>query len=244
MAKREPLKTEAYFENVCRYYEQRIAENKQDFTNRPPDIKRWDNMHMFQYDNYYYLIRAYYSIGKPVEELVPLYKEMIHHWHEYYSFPEVEGNIKALIETYVEALQFLGLAILLKTGKETIDKLAATLSILKIDTLLARFTNYLELNITAEKKLFYKKSFAGLEAMLEGNSKEEGLKTYLSEWMTVMKPTTYAGAHKIKVNETAFAGYWSFEAAAICVMEKLDREKFRDQPFFPIDLVDHYFETK
>lgn len=245
MEKREPLKTAAYFENVIRYYELRIADNDADFENRPPQILRWDIMHLLQYDNYFYLLRAYYSAGKPVALILPVYEKIIDHWHAYYAFEEVESTISKLIDTYFEVVQFCTLAILLQPSKSTLDKLETMMKKQPTDVLLNKFAHFLKIETSEKKKLFFKKSFTQLLDVFEQTeieAKEASLHAYLENWKKLLKPAVYIGSHKIKVNETAFAGYWSFETAAVCIMEQIDPASFRDKPFFPADLVDYYLK--
>ena len=243
MTKREPLKDTAYFENVRQFYQDRVDAYNKDFENKPPEIKRWDNMHLLQYGNYLYLLRALYSLGAPVEELVPVFERLVEHWHAYYTFEGHEPGSKMLVDTYFEALQLCSLAILFRSGKTITSRLEGVMQLYPPDKLLSYYTAYLKLDATAGKKLLFKKSFEPLLEVFEQAGAEEkakSLEAYLKEWLALMKPLAYTGAHKIKANDTAFAGYWSFESAAACVIEKLDVETFRSITFFPADLADYY----
>lgn len=236
MKRREPRKTDAYFENVVRYYEGKVASYAADLETRPPQIQRWDNVHMLQAGNYDYLLRATYSLGHPVASLHPLFDGLIHHWHAWVTWPGIEAENKVRIDAYLDVLRYCSLAVLLEASGATLEKLQAAVRLQQIDPVLARFAAYVGVDLPAQRKLFFKKAFEPLNAVFESTDKEAALRAYLSAWRQRMKASVYEGAHAITVNDTAFVGYWSFEAAAIAVKEGLPTSELQAMAYFPADL--------
>lgn len=56
------------------------------------------------------------------------------------------------------------------------------------------------------------------------------------------KHTGFYDFHKSKVD--LYYGYWSFESAAVAVIKGVDDSSFRDNEYYPKDLVDYYSEEK
>jgi len=62
----------------------------------------------------------------------------------------------------------------------------------------------------------------------------EGLKEYIEEWYDDNKKAPWYNTH---LREWGYSGYWSWEAAAIAKIMKLDDESLKDKPHYPYDLL-------
>jgi len=65
----------------------------------------------------------------------------------------------------------------------------------------------------------------------------EGLKEYLEEWYESNKKAPWYNTH---LREWGYSGYWSWEAAAIVKIMKLDDSSLKSKPYYPYDLL--YFK--
>lgn len=63
------------------------------------------------------------------------------------------------------------------------------------------------------------------------------IKEYLIGWYEASHREPYYDTH---TSGSSFMGYWAWEAAAITVALDVDDHSYRDLPFYPRDLVDHF----
>lgn len=62
---------------------------------------------------------------------------------------------------------------------------------------------------------------------------------YLDGWYTAFSGCSWHDGHLVKKDHMSpYNGYWSFEAAAICVLHGIDDSSFRDHLVYPKDLAD------
>ena len=62
---------------------------------------------------------------------------------------------------------------------------------------------------------------------------------FLQDWYKGMDDCYWHGAHTEKGSQSAFFGYWSFEAALVTYLWDIDDSSYRDHQFYPKDLVDY-----
>lgn len=68
---------------------------------------------------------------------------------------------------------------------------------------------------------------------------EVAMKKYLEKWYKLHKDDPWYDNHK---KELSYTGYWSWEAGAITKILQLDDSSFKDNPYYPYDLV-HWNKT-
>jgi hypothetical protein len=68
------------------------------------------------------------------------------------------------------------------------------------------------------------------------------IKKYLTNWYKNTKLHTWHNYlnNVEKLGGISYFGYWSFETAAVVAILGLDDKSFRDNPYYPKDLVDYY----
>ena len=63
---------------------------------------------------------------------------------------------------------------------------------------------------------------------------EQEMKLYLGKWYSLHKDAPWYNAH---TKERAYRGYWCWEAAAITKIMGLDDSGYKDNPYYPYDMV-------
>ncbi|MBB6128374.1 PoNe immunity protein domain-containing protein [Mucilaginibacter lappiensis] len=84
--------------------------------------------------------------------------------------------------------------------------------------------------------VIYKKLYGEIFALtkLPKNEAERAMKTYLENWYALHKDDPWYDAHK---KERAYRGYWCWEAGAITKIMGLDDSSYKDNPYYPYDMV-------
>jgi hypothetical protein len=87
-----------------------------------------------------------------------------------------------------------------------------------------------------------------LDAVYTADTPEESsafVKKYLDGWYKAFEGVPWHDGHLVQTHEYSnYEGYWSFEAAAVCVIHGIDDTTFRDHIVYPKDLADWAREHK
>lgn len=186
----------------------------------------------------YNLLIAEYSSGVPVDEIQESYKKtvgyMVSGW-------EAEGG-------YVQIVWILSIGIMLEINDEEFNKLVA---LVDRDNLQDYVVDYLIASRVKERKISNKLEFdnpykAILNLTKSGKLEaEKQLKNYLEkDWYKGhgFIDTYWYNNHKSK--EDTYFGYWSFESGAIVKIMGLDDSSFKENQYYPSDLVHWKEENK
>lgn len=179
------------------------------------------------------IIDAKYSLGEECSLLEELYFDGI---------PYIEAiEYEAL--GYVNILQYVTLGILLEISHDEMQKLVDVIDNAKVDDLLFDFfANAYDLERKIKSTKFQKKKpyFRVIE-IVEMASKDKKvasrmLKDYVEkEWLKGHSDYGWTTFHK----EPGYCGLWSYEAAALAKILKLDDASLRENNHYPYDLA-HY----
>ena len=63
---------------------------------------------------------------------------------------------------------------------------------------------------------------------------EAGIKKYLQKWYDLHKDDPWYNTH---IRDYGYSGYWAWEVAAVVKVMQLDDSGFKDDPFYPYDMV-------
>lgn len=147
------------------------------------------------------------------------------------------------INDYCYMLWMLSFATLLKVSKNEIDILHNLIEKGNIDDkLLLYILGHLNKKLYAKTSIQKYEPFKRIYKKAEvENIDSQHLKKYLQNWY---KHTNYLTWHNylnsVEKGKFSYFGYWSFEAAAVVAILGLDDSSFRDNPYYPKDLVDYY----
>ncbi|MEI6532956.1 MAG: PoNe immunity protein domain-containing protein [Candidatus Roizmanbacteria bacterium] len=198
-------------------------------------------------------MNALYSAGYPIIDMVPEYTQALE------LMPEVwaNGTKKFRMDTkeglqiydtyYMDAndsiLAMLGLGYLLNITTTDFQCIVDIIDRDKIQNLV--YETIIKAKIPS-RKVFEKESYnipnpiyASLRKAIFESDKEVAqkvIKHYLEkEWYQLHKDAGWYNSHK--GDGKGYSGYWSFETAAIVKIKGLDDSIFRDNEYYPKDLV-------
>ncbi|MBI9065005.1 MAG: DUF1911 domain-containing protein [Marinilabiliaceae bacterium] len=191
---------------------------------------------------------AMYSMGEQLESLKAEYvivlNYMVTGWDNHIvKFKKGRPQViydKYMLNEYCYMVWMLSLAILLVVSDKEINILSTLIENGNIDDELIN----LLLSALTGKKISdtSKTTYKPFEGVSKDGDKidNKSMKKYLDKWYSNTKLLMWHN-YKISVNTTKYYyGYWSFEAAAITCIKDLDDSNYRDNKYYPKDLVDYY----
>lgn len=92
---------------------------------------------------------------------------------------------------------------------------------------------------TPAEKLVFHKMYTPLLAVMEAEPEARPalMKKFLEGWYKSMKPAAWYNTDRPDSGEGAYYGYWCFEAALIVRLLDIDDSSFRDNVYYPVDVV-------
>ena len=234
---RDKLKNKEFFQNYVNRQPNRIIKFKnlieQNLNNPNADIKG------LYYDIFrisYQQLIAQYSLGEPISKIIELYYETVSYMQR--GWDKVGG--------YYQMVWMLSLGILLRVEGETFNKLVQLVDRDKEDDFIINYLIAFRVkNRTLKYGLEFPDPYKYLSYVIEVRDKTKApelMLQYLSKhWYQGHKDAYWYDNHKSK-HDTYF-GYWSFESAAVTAILGLDDSRYREQQYYPKDLVDYYRNT-
>jgi len=154
-----------------------------------------------------------------------------------------------ILSAYDEMLWMLSLGYLLNFPDESFSKLVEVIDRDNVKDYLFEFIIRAKLPERKPIKEESYREYFGVpkvfeklrQAITEPNKgkSQELIKVFLKkEWYHNHKEAGWYNSHKSKHN--TYFGYWSFEAAAVTCIMDLDDSSYRDNEYYPKDLVDYY----
>ncbi len=197
-------------------------------------------------------IKAIYSSGLEIEQMTPLLIEAIDisslSWPGNRKFIGSEGVEldQYSLGTYDEMLWMLSLGYLLDIPTEHFEKLVYIIDQDQVKDKLFEFIISAKIQTRSNlEQESYKNGWKIFGKMREATevvdkAKAESLiKVFLEkEWYKEHKNVGWYGNHKGK--HDTYSGYWCFEAAAVVAIKGLNDTSFRDNEYYPKDLVDYF----
>ncbi len=185
--------------------------------------------------NYIHKVVALYTAGNSISEIISVYSNCVDGMQK--SWDKESG--------YIQMVWLLSIGILIRTNDETFGKLAA---LVDRDNEEDYLINYLIAFRQQGRKLInalrFEEPYQSIAEATQKNKQqaESDIKQYLEKkWYKGHSDSYWYDNHKSK-HDTYF-GYWSFESAAVTVIMGLDDSGYRDNQYYPKDLVDYFRET-
>ena len=175
-------------------------------------------------------IECFYSLGEPIQIMQPIFKESIENFSQAWT-EDYQG--------YPLLLQMVSLGILLKSDEEEFKKITdflhkATQSNIeemwKPDNLIFFLIGAKDHQRKGDKpyeKLYEITQLPKLEA-------EKAIKDYLEVWYSLHQTDPWYNTH---LRDSGYSGYWAWEVAAVVKVMKLNDSSFKDNPYYPYDMV-------
>ncbi|MEY8868538.1 PoNe immunity protein domain-containing protein [Gaetbulibacter jejuensis] len=210
-------------------------------------------------ESYLFLLKAKYSRGDNMfkKEVLDMYHNitvlMQEYWHKYHSntikFPE--GNETIYLNQYstwgyLYILDILSLGILLNVPNKDFNIVVDFVDKDEVKDFLIEFLIKHRIpERTPIKKESYERfydindKYGVLKTIIKIEDKtkaQKELKKFLEKkWYSSLKDTGYYNQHISKFD--VYSGYWCFVTAAIVKIKGLDDSNFKDNPYYPKDLV-------
>lgn len=208
-------------------------------------------------------LRLHYTAGEPIESLLPLYDDVMHQlWQWHVAFGEYIQHLSVKfakqmqtdptafefdqLEDFQDAIEVLSIGVLLGASQHVQDFCDWIVSYrrgegeLVIESIAKpAVTDFREEVDTFIHRVPYDPL---LDAIYNSDTDEEAaafVKKYLERWYKAFEGCWWHATHQIQNEDmTPYNGYWSFEAAAVCVIYDIDDSTFRDHIVYPKDLAD------
>ncbi|GEM55833.1 hypothetical protein B0A58_08775 [Flavobacterium branchiophilum NBRC 15030 = ATCC 35035] len=176
------------------------------------------------------LIENYYSLGEPIQIMQPIFKESIENFSQAWS-EDYQG--------YPLLLQMISLGILLEVPEAEHQKIKEFIykahhstieAIWKPDNLIFFLMDDAKNKRKGDKsyeKLYEITQLPKLEA-------EKAIKDYLEVWYSLHQTDPWYNTH---LRDWGYSGYWAWEVAAVVKVMKLNDSGFKDNPYYPYDMV-------
>ncbi|GEM55829.1 hypothetical protein B0A58_08750 [Flavobacterium branchiophilum NBRC 15030 = ATCC 35035] len=228
---RAQFRNEKYFNKELQYFNKIINILKED---NKEYLKKHGKMDSFQFLNlakkYILIIENKYSKGDFIKELQPIFKESVENFSQAWS-EDYQG--------YPLLLQMVSLGILLKSDEEEFKKITDFLNkatqsnieeMWKPDNLIFFLMGDTKNKRKGDKpyeKLYEITQLPKLEA-------EKAIKDYLEVWYSLHQTDPWYNTH---LRDSGYSGYWAWEVAAVVKVMKLNDSGFKDNPYYPYDMV-------
>jgi hypothetical protein len=207
------------------------------------------------------LLKLHYTGGCAIEDLKPLYADVVQalgEWHvvehEYSKWlaNKFQNDIRLdltplnieYVGNYQIALDVISLGVLLGEG-DALRQIAQWMQSARDTDLLFEFLIESALSTVSETTEYYHRrpyeplidALYALDNPAEASAK---IAKYLSIWYKSFKDVTWHNGHLYGVEGQymPYYGYWSFESAAVAVIDDFDDSSFRDHIMYPKDLAD------
>ncbi len=199
------------------------------------------------------ILIAKYSAGSLPDELIEDYRTTIQlmsdGWED--SVVKLKLGSKTLdqyiLNQYCYMVWMLSLGILLNVAKSerTILKDLIVKGGIKDEFVLFLLESLTKDQLKIERSKTTYKPFKNLLKSGEcADISENDTKKYLLGWFKNTKLMTWHNYSASIDRAKYYYGYWSFESAAIVAINSLDDNSFRDNEYYPKDLVDYYRSKK
>lgn len=229
---RDKIKDVQYFNVFINEDMQRIEKFKNKLNNNEVKKDRILPVKTAIHDLKLGILIARYSKGDELNVLKDEFEEIFEEWVEVWR-PEF----------YSKNLQMLSLGVLFNIDSKKVKSIKNLLMKSNInDWLYNILLEFLGESIHKENvELLFPQVYGLLKKII--NSKDNQaymMKEYISNWYANHKDCGWYDSHKSTQN--IYYGYWSFEAGAITKILKIDDELFKNQQYYPYDLV--HFENE
>jgi Domain of unknown function (DUF1911)/Domain of unknown function (DUF1910) len=206
------------------------------------------------------LLKLYYTAGRSIEELRPLFADVmtaLGEWHvaehEYSKWLAADSGKDLRVDMtpvhfedlfhFQLAIDVVSLAVLLGDG-EALRQIAVWMSSARgTDMLFEYLISPAVSDPLDNTDFFHTQPYDSLiDAFYTAETPEESsafVKKYLEGWYKSFEGMPWHNGHlKATAEYIPYYGYWSFEAAAVCLIHGIDDSRFRNHLIYPKDLAD------
>ncbi|TWP23052.1 DUF1911 domain-containing protein [Apibacter muscae] len=235
---RAQFKNEKYFKKEIKRCDEWMNNDKEDFEKY---IKKHGKLMDIHYVNACKIrlqkIENMYSVGESPVKLKDSYKEVLDYFLKGYS-ENYKDNLLALeIVSFCKLLNFNQ-----KELNKIIDFINKWENNSKIKDI---YKPCSLLYYLLDKEVIKRKSYKPIEELYQitqqpKSEAEISIKKYLDNWYSMHKDEPWYNSH---LRDSGYSGYWAWEVAAVVKVKGLDDTGFKDNPYYPYDMV-HWEDKK
>lgn len=246
---RDILAKEGYFTSFYDQTKQLIAQSNDRILNEKVAGDRIPSAKHRNFEKSLGMLVSRYSKGDSVEEIRVEYLlalgSMVDGWDDVaVKFKKGRPQViydKYSLMPYNYMIWMLSFAILLRVSENEINTLRKLIEDGNVsDELIISLLSFLigSDTIKETEKTTYK-PFSGLIKAEKLIDTEKQMKSYLDKWYQNTKLLTWHN-YTPEEGKYYYFGRWSFESAAVVAIKGLDDSSFKENEYYPKDLVDHY----
>ena len=244
MLKREPLLSEAYFDQSIAFKITVIERDDKALATAPEQFAKPEVVALYLFSRRHALLMAEYSRGYSFQQLRSEFPKIIEAWEQLQRI-DVKGtysnSFTGDVEDYITSLWLITQGQLLGVEPAVLRRTVACIGNEGQDLLFERLVARLLPDVQRKpaKKLLYPKAYQSLYDCLDAAADQQMalVQQFLANWYKRMNRTDWHDAHKAP-NGGGFFGYWCWEAAGVAVAFGIDDARFRNLPYYPKDLAD------
>lgn len=235
-----------------------MLKGKQSFTQEIEELQKWiieytddiksgnyrdeyikQTMYETNYQNYLQITIMRYSRGDSLEEVKESFLKTIDAYYDAYHQGRPDYESFSPQHDWPWLLNTISLAILFDITGKPLEKFLEAISACKQEFKIVHyFLTYFGIHQELQESHQYERAYKNFNAMID-LSNEEILKKklmdkYLKSWYNNDARVLIRDSHKVG---TTYSGYWAFETAAFVKMRGLDDSSFRDNVYYPKDML-------
>lgn len=215
---RDTRKNQAYFDAFIEYQKSRIEKKVEKLKDADEAKKQRILVSLTGYE--VDLLKAEFSRGASIEKLRALLCDAIDVVSQYQNI------------TQDDLLTLLSLAVIVNEKKESFRLIEKNKNLISNNRVLNYLSAYLYgIEVIWDTNVLLPAEFAGLDKVFDGSNREYELKEYLANWYS--NHSGYAWYNSHLGSSDTYCGYWSFEAAAIAKILKLQENDLKTSEYFP-----------
>jgi hypothetical protein len=239
MKQRCIYKNEAYWKSTLEYF-QRSAQRMEKLSIAQRDDNELRPRGLRQsWHRRLQLISAHYSAGTPLARVTRVYDELLDKLALFNADADAIAHYKGSlqdIDTYIDTLSLLSLGVLFGTPAARLEPVVTFAGKAGQDGLVDTLVVAAGFDRSVAKKVIHKPFEWLCRARNADDSLEasEAVVEFLKKYYAGVQHAYFYNSHLL--DEGAFSGYWSFEAAAIVYVAEINDEGFQENVFYPAEL--------
>jgi len=240
-SKREPLLTEAFFDEEISIAQENITRNKNYLQHRHAELAKPEVLLFSNFSERYALFALEYSRGQSLEMLKADLMQLVEALEQYKQHPKAEDFFfNGEQDEYMQAVALVSLALLLHVEQDVFRRLVEAIGAKGQDYVLEWLIGQRLPDRPQTTQLLFPKTYARLRDAIQAppDWQPQLLRAFLANWYESLD-TVWYNIHAHRPDAAGFTGYWCWEAAAVAYALGLDDTPLRAMRYYPTDLADY-----
>ncbi|HEX8425744.1 PoNe immunity protein domain-containing protein [Hymenobacter sp.] len=244
--KREPLLTEAFFDEEISIAQENITRNTDYLQQRYAELAKPEILLFSNFSERYSLFALEYSRGQRVEILKSDFLQLVETLERYKQHPAAENFFfNGEQDEYMQAVTLVSIALLLHVEVDVFRRLVEAIGANGQDYVLEWLIGRRLLGRPQTTQLLFPKTYARLRDAIQApiDLQPRLLQAFLAGWYESLN-TVWYNIHAHRTDAAGFTGYWCWEAAAAAYALGVEDAELQTLRYYPTDLADYAFGRK